>query len=93
MTDSGIIDQTRLRRLHYRAWHRGTREADLMIGGFFDAYHAGWGETEVVWYEALMDEEDHDILAWILSVAEPPARYAGALMTAMRRLDYVPKPD
>ena len=28
--------------LHYRAWHRGTREADMMIGGFFDAHHAGW---------------------------------------------------
>ena len=29
-----------LRALKYRAWHRGTREADMMIGGFFDAHHA-----------------------------------------------------
>ena len=27
-----------LRALKYRAWHRGTREADMMIGGFFDAH-------------------------------------------------------
>ena len=29
---------TRLKRLRFRAWHRGTKEADLMIGGFFDAH-------------------------------------------------------
>ena len=31
-----------LRALKYRAWHRGTREADMMIGGFFDAHHGSW---------------------------------------------------
>ncbi len=34
--------ETRLKRLRFRAWHRGTREADLLIGGFFDAHHADW---------------------------------------------------
>jgi len=31
-----------LRALNYRAWHRGTREADMMIGGFFDAHSVNW---------------------------------------------------
>src|SRR3546814_8075050 len=31
----------RLKRLRFRAWHRGTKEADLLIGGFFDAHAAG----------------------------------------------------
>lgn len=88
-----MIEQTRLKRLHYRAWHRGTREADLMIGGFFDAHHARWSEDDVQLYEALMDEEDHDILAWTLGIVEPPAPYAGPLMSAMQQLDYVPKPE
>ena len=34
-----------LRALKYRAWHRGTREADMMIGGFFDAHHAVVGRA------------------------------------------------
>lgn len=84
---------SRLKRLHYRAWHRGTREADLMIGGFFDAHHSSWGETEIALYEALMDEEDHDLLAWVLGVVPPPERYEGPLMTTMQQLDYVPKAD
>ena len=50
--------ENRLRRLKFRAWHRGTREADYMIGCFFDRYGASWGEAEIAWFEALLDEED-----------------------------------
>ena len=82
----------RLNRLKFRAWHRGTREADYMIGCFFDRFHAGWSETELAWFETLIEEEDHDILAWALGTAEVPDRYAGALMTRMRELDYVEIP-
>ena len=46
----------RLARARFRAWHRGTREADYMIGCFFDRHHASWGEPEIAWYEALLDE-------------------------------------
>src|SRR3990167_9071138 len=45
---------TRLARARFRAWHRGTREADYMIGGFFDRYHAGWDEAALTWFEALL---------------------------------------
>ena len=48
---------TRLARAKFRAWHRGTREADYMIGGFFDRFHAQWGEAEMAWFEALLEED------------------------------------
>ena len=35
-----------LKRLAWRAHHRGTKEADLLIGGFFDAHHASWDADE-----------------------------------------------
>ena len=82
----------RIRRLRFRAWHRGTREADYMIGCFFDRFHAEWAEADVAWFEALLDEEDHDILAWALGTAPAPERYAGDLMSLMRKLDYVEIP-
>lgn len=82
----------RLRRLKFRAWHRGTREADFMIGGFFDRYHATWGEAEIAWFEALLDEDDVDIMGWALGTQAVPAEYRGALMDAFRKLDYVEIP-
>jgi antitoxin CptB len=87
-----MIDPARLRRLQFRAWHRGTREADYMIGGFFDRYSAEWNEAECAWFEALLDEEDHDVLAWALGTEAVPDAYAGELMAAMQRLDYVEIP-
>jgi antitoxin CptB len=82
----------RLRRLKFRAWHRGTREADYMIGCFFDRHHATWDEAAIAWFERLIDEEDVDIMAWALGTQSVPADYAGSLMDAMVRLDYVDIP-
>ena len=80
---------SRIRRLKFRAWHRGTREADLMVGGFFDAHHAGWTAAEMDWFEALLEEQDVDIMAWAIGKAELPERYRGELGERLLRLDYV----
>jgi antitoxin CptB len=87
-----MTDASRIKRLKFRAWHRGTREADYMIGCFFDRHHAAWAEPELAWFEALLDEDDVEIMAWALKTEPVPARYAGALMAAMQRLDYVEIP-
>ena len=84
--------EARLKRLQFRAWHRGTREADYMIGGFFDRYSPQWTAPEIAWFEALIDEDDVDVMAWALGTQEVPAAYAGAQMALMRRLDYVDIP-
>ena len=85
-----MTPDTRLKRLRFRASHRGTKEADLLIGGFADAYAAGWDEAGLAWFEALLEEDDVDIMAWAIGTCAPPARYEGPLMVAMRRLDYIP---
>ena len=79
----------RMARARFRAWHRGTREADFMIGGFFDKYHAAWSEADLAWFEALLDEDEVDVLAWALGAAEVPEKFAGAWMLALQKLDYV----
>ena len=82
----------RKQRARFRAWHRGTREADYMIGGFFDRYHEGWGEEELGWFEALLEEDDVDVMAWALKTQETPVRFQGPLMAKMQLLDYVDIP-
>ena len=63
-----------------------------MIGGFYDRYHGQWGEDELTWFEALLDEDDVDVMAWALGSQPPPDHLAGALLAAMQRLDYVDIP-
>jgi len=81
-----------LRALHYRAWHRGTREADMMIGGFFDAHHASWGAHERALFAALLTETDVDIMAWAIGTQEVPERYQGPMMDAFRKLNFIKVP-
>src|SRR3982751_632199 len=78
-----------LKRLAWRAHHRGTKEADLMIGGVFDAHHQQWGSEERAAFAAMLDEQDVDIMAWALGTAEPPARYAGPMIEALKQLNYI----
>ena len=60
-----------------------------MIGGFFDRYHAQWDEAGLAWFEALLEEDDVDVMAWALGTQAVPDTFAGEQMAAMRKLDYV----
>ena len=78
-----------LKRLAWRAHHRGTREADMLIGGFFDAHHDSWDAQACTQFDEMLSEQDADIMAWALGVAEPPERFAGPMVEALKTLDYV----
>jgi len=82
----------RLNRLRFRAWHRGVREADLLIGGYFDRWHASWSDEEMGWFEALLEEQDVDILAWAMGSAAVPERWQGEMLRRLQALDYVEIP-
>jgi antitoxin CptB len=80
----------RLKRLRFRAWHRGVKEADLLIGGFFDAHAESWDDAEIALFERLLEEQDVDIMAWAMGTAAVPAHYQGTIMIALKTLNYVP---
>lgn len=83
-------DDVELKRLKWRAHHRGVKEADQMVGGFFDMHSASWGPEDRALFTALLEEQDVDIMAWAIGTQPVPARYQGGLMQAMQRLDYLP---
>jgi antitoxin CptB len=53
------------RQLTFRSWHRGTREADLLLGSFADRHLVDFGWTELHDYRRLMEESDPDLYNWI----------------------------
>ena len=82
--------EIRLKRLRFRAWHRGTKEADLMIGGFFDAHGESWSDAEIEWFETFLEEQDVDIMAWAMGTQPVPPQFEGTVMAALKTLNYVP---
>lgn len=84
--------EARLKRLSMRSWRRGTREMDLVLGPFADAELAGLGAAELDLYEALLAENDQDLLQWVLGSSPAPqalaplvARIAQAARTRLAR--------
>ena len=63
-----------------------------MIGCFFDAHHAGWDAAAMDWFDALLDEDDVEIMAWALGTLAVPAKYAGPMMQDFQKLDFVEIP-
>ncbi len=81
--------ETKLKRLQFRAWHRGTREADFLIGGFFNRYSADWSDNEIDWFEMLLIEDDVDVMAWAIGTLPVPPVFEGPQMDNMQKLDYI----
>ena len=40
-------------------------------------------------FETMLEEQDVDIMAWAHGTAEPPQRFAGAMIEALKKLDYI----
>ena len=59
------MDDAGLKRLTMRSWRRGMRETDLLLGGFADERLESLDPAQRADYEALLEENDHDLYAWI----------------------------
>ena len=78
MADTTDFD-TRRRRLRFRAWHRGTREMDLLMGRFADSELGTLPEAEVDQLELLMEAPDRDVFSWLTGELELPGNFDTAV--------------
>ncbi|KJS42662.1 MAG: hypothetical protein VR70_03875 [Rhodospirillaceae bacterium BRH_c57] len=69
------IMDTRRKRILYRANHRGTKEADVMLGGFAAAHLAGLTDSQLDTFEALLEELDVEIMDWVIGRQPLPPRH------------------
>ncbi len=75
----GETAEARLKRMAMRSWRRGTKEMDLVLGPFADAHLAGLSPDDLALYDALLAENDQDLMAWILGQMPPPPAFGPLL--------------
>jgi len=75
----------RVKRMKIRAWRRGIKEMDLILGGYADAHLATMSEAELDAFDALMTENDQDLYQWVSGQAQPPAEHAPLIARLARR--------
>ena len=83
--DETPISDHRRRRILFRATHRGTRENDILIGGFVRARLAGFSDPELGAVEAIIDMPDAALADWLTGRQPIPADCDSAMLRAMRQ--------
>lgn len=71
--------ENRLKRMTMRSWRRGTKEMDLILGPFAEARLAAMEGAALDLYDALLEENDQDLYAWLTGAAPVPGRFAGLI--------------
>jgi antitoxin CptB len=74
----------RRKRILFRAWHRGMREMDLIMGRFAESTLAAMTDPELDDFELLIEAPDRDLLAWITGREPTPSNYDTGAFRALK---------
>ena len=77
-------DDSRLKKLRFRSWRRGFREADLILGGFADAHLGELDDAQLDRFEALLAENDHDLYGWVIGREPTPVAFDHDVMDRIK---------
>jgi antitoxin CptB len=80
----------RMRRALIRAWRRGMREMDLVLGGFADHHIHALSEEELSRFELLLDVPDTELFRWITGEKPVDPEHDTALFARIRAASGAP---
>lgn len=69
---SVTADEATRKRLKMRAWRRGTKEMDMILGPYADDRLAGMDAAALESFEALLNENDQDLYQWVTGQGTVP---------------------
>lgn len=78
----------RRKRLLYQSRHRGTKEADLILGGFALAHMTSLTTDQFAKLEALLEESDPDLMSWIGGLSAPPVAHDNDVLKMICNFKY-----
>jgi len=81
----------RRKRLLFRSWHRGTREADLLLGSFAEKYLGDFDEPQLDEFEAMLDCADAELFDWLTGRTEPPPERENGVTRLLLAFRYDPR--
>jgi antitoxin CptB len=82
----------RRKKIIFRAWHRGMREMDLIMGRFAESTIDAMTDDELDTFELLIEAPDRDLLAWITGREPTPVNYDTPVFQALKAYHTHDKP-
>lgn len=68
--------ESRVKRLRMRAMRRGIREMDLILSEYAARHLGAMDEAGLNGFDALLEENDQDLYAWVTGRVPAPAAHA-----------------
>ncbi|WP_417491653.1 succinate dehydrogenase assembly factor 2 [Maricaulis sp.] len=76
--------ENRRKKLRIRAWRRGFKEADLILGRYADQMLEAMSESDVADFDRLLDQLDADIYSWVIGTAPTPSEFDTPVMDSLK---------
>lgn len=85
------MDEARRSKLKFRAWRRGFRELDLLMGSFADEALDSLDEAGLDEFERLLELPDWEVFAWLVGQEAVPAQHQGPVLDQLIAFRYAPR--
>ncbi|MEL6830119.1 MAG: succinate dehydrogenase assembly factor 2 [Pseudomonadota bacterium] len=83
-----MADDSHRRKLKFRAWRRGFREMDLLMGSFADAHISELNDNDLDEFERLLETPDWEVYAWLVGQKPVPDNFQSRLLDRLMRFRY-----
>ena len=75
----------KLKQLKFRSWHRGMREMDILMGGFYDMFHEEFSDEEIDEIEKfIIPLSDNDLYNCFLNKINWPNSISASLKNKLK---------
>jgi antitoxin CptB len=78
----------RRRKLTFRAWRRGFREMDLLMGSFAEQHIQDMNDAALDEFERLLDQPDWEVYGWLMGQKPPPEDQTGPVLDQLMAFRY-----
>lgn len=72
------------KRILFRSLRRGTKESDLVIGGFAKSVLKDLDRPQLDALEALLDRPDPEVLGWVIGLRPVPPKFDTDVMAMLK---------
>lgn len=83
-----MTEEERRKKLKFRAWRRGFREMDLLMGSFADTAIESMDAAGLDEFERLLGVPDWEVYAWLIGQKDVPDNHRGPVLDQLIAFRY-----
>ena len=80
----------RRKKLKFRAWHRGIKEMDMILGKYADEHLEHMSDEQMDEFSLLLQQPDDEMYKWVSGARQVPAEFDTEIMKTLKSFSMIP---